>query len=56
MKIAIRFYIDKSKINKKGKSVIKCRISYNKERKEFSTGEFIKPSSWSINKQIAIPP
>ncbi|WP_339328759.1 hypothetical protein [Aestuariivivens sediminicola] len=38
MKLSIRFYLDKSKINKRGQSSIKCRITYNKIRKEFSTG------------------
>jgi len=56
MKITIRFYIDKSKINKTGRSVIKCRITYNKIRKEFSTGLFINSSSWDSKQQIAVPP
>ena len=56
MKITIRFYIDKSKTNKKGKSVIKCRITYNKNRKEFSTGLFINPSFWYSKEQTAKPP
>jgi len=56
MKITIRFYIDKSKTNKKGKSVIKCRITYNKIRKEFSTGLFINTSFWDSKQQTAEPP
>jgi len=56
MKITIRFYIDKSKTNKKGKSAIKCRLTYNKNRKEFSTGLFIKPEYWDSQHQIAKPP
>ncbi|WP_299524905.1 site-specific integrase [uncultured Lutibacter sp.] len=56
MKITIRFYIDKSKTNKKDKSVIKCRTTYNKNRKEFSTGLFINPSFWDSKHQNAKPP
>ncbi len=56
MKIAIRLYIDKSKTNRKGKSVIKCRITYNINRKEFSTGLFINPEYWDNGHQKAKPP
>jgi len=56
MKITIRFYIDKSKKNKKGNSVIKCRITYNKIRKEFSTGLFINPEYWDSSHQTTKPP
>jgi len=56
MKITIRFYIDKSKINKTGRSVLKFRITYNKIRKEFSTGLFINPALWDRKQQIAVPP
>jgi len=56
MKITIRYFIDKSKINKRGKSVIKCRITYNKIRKEFSTGIFLNPTLWNSKQQIAEPP
>ncbi|MBI9040278.1 site-specific integrase [Lutibacter sp.] len=56
MKITIRFYIDKTKINKKGICPILCRITYNKSRKEFSTGLFIKPEYWDSGHQIAAPP
>ncbi|MBG7631809.1 MAG: site-specific integrase [Bacteroidetes bacterium] len=41
---------------KKRKSVIKCRITYNKIRKEFSTGLFINPSFWNNKHQTAEPP
>jgi len=56
MKITIRFYIDKSKTNKTGKSAIKCRITYNKNRKEFSTGLFINPTFWDSKHQFTKPP
>ena len=38
-------------INKIGKCVIRCRITYNKQRKEFSTGLFINPDHWNSKKQ-----
>lgn len=38
-------------INKTGKCVIRCRITYKKQRKEFSTGLFIYPKYWNSRKQ-----
>ncbi len=52
MKIFIRFYLDKTKVNKENKSPIKCRITFNKKRKEFSTGIFIEPNNWNKNSQF----
>ncbi len=40
-----------SRLNKIGKCVIRCRITYNKQRKEFSTGLFIYPKYWNRKKQ-----
>lgn len=51
MKISI--YIVKSRLNSAGKVAIKCRITYNKQRKDFSTGLFINPDYWKSN-QIQI--
>lgn len=56
MKITIRFIIDKSKINRKAECPIKCRITYNKIRKEFATGLFVNPKHWTSKHQIAKPP
>lgn len=55
-KLHILFYIDKVKINQKGQCPMKCRITYKKTRKQFSTGIFIDPNKWSSKKQKAIPP
>lgn len=51
--LLILFYLNKSKINSKGVCPIKCRITYNKKRKEFSIGEFINPLEWSAKNQKA---
>ena len=56
MKITIRFIIDKSKINRKAECPIKCRITYNKIRKEFATGLFITSKYWNNKHQKAEPP
>ena len=56
MKINIIFLLYKSKTNKKGECPIRCRITFNKIRKEFSTGVFIKPSLWNSKQQKAEPP
>ena len=55
MKINILFYIRKSNINSKGKCPLTCRITYELDRKEFSTGLFINPKNWSSAKQQAVP-
>ena len=56
MKIRIRFFIDKSKTNKTGKSPLNCRITFDKQRKQYSTGIFINPSLWDSKQQTAKPP
>lgn len=55
-KITISFLLVISRLSKANKCSIKCRIAYNKTRKEFSTGLFINPSLWNNKQQIAEPP
>ena len=55
-KLIIRFRIAPNRLNKQGKTSIGCRITYNKNRKEFSTGLFINPSFWYSKQQTAKPP
>ncbi|WP_339663168.1 Arm DNA-binding domain-containing protein [uncultured Polaribacter sp.] len=45
-KLSILFVLQKIKTNKKGQCPIKCRITFLKSRKEFSTGIFINPDYW----------
>jgi integrase/recombinase XerD len=47
----INYSIQKGKINKAGLTPLRCRITYEKSRKQFSTGIFINPSYWSKEKQ-----
>ena len=54
-KLAILFFLKRNKINRKGKCPIKCRITFSKNRKEFSTGIFINPDFWNSSKQKAFP-
>lgn len=56
IKIRILFLLDKTKINKQGKCPIKCRITYLGKRRQFSTGQFIKPSFWYSSQQTGKPP
>ena len=56
MKLSIRMYLDSSKLNQLGKTVIKCRITFSKNRKEFSTGVFINPKHWDSKQQLIKPP
>lgn len=50
-KITITFVIVKNRINKAGKCSLKCRITYQKSRHEFSTGLFVFPDDWINNLQ-----
>ena len=47
----ILFLIQNSKLNKRGTTPIRCRITIDKTRKEFSTGIFVHPEYWSKDKQ-----
>ncbi|SDL83825.1 Site-specific recombinase XerD [Salinimicrobium catena] len=48
------FLIKKQKVNKAGLTPVMCRITYEKSRKQFSTGLFINPDYWSKEKQKVI--
>ena len=51
MKFNIRLFLTRNKVNATGKCPVRCRITYNKQRKEFSTGLFIYPKYWNRKKQ-----
>jgi len=54
--IKILFLLARSRLNQLGKCSIRCRITCNYDRKEFSTGLFINPKLWDSKKQIVKPP
>lgn len=56
MKLNILYLLYKSKTNSKGKCPIRCRITYSKQRKEFSTGQFVNPKNWKSKQQLVKPP
>ena len=45
-KTTILFVISPTKINQKGLCPLNCRITLNKERKQFTTGLFVNPKYW----------
>ena len=55
-KLAVLFFLQRNRTNKMGKCPIRCRITFLKTRKEFSTGIFIIPDDWDSGKQKASPP
>lgn len=55
-KISILFLLQKTKINKQGKCPIRCRITFNEGRYEFSTGLLINPNNWYSKLQLLKPP
>jgi len=54
MKLNILYTINKHKTNKKGICGVTCRLTYFKQRKQFSTGLFIKPEYWDSKKQMVL--
>ncbi|WP_412987657.1 site-specific integrase [Pontimicrobium sp. IMCC45349] len=50
-KLYILFYPFKSRLNSKSLCPLKCRITIDKNRKEFSTGIFINPDEWDNENQ-----
>ena len=54
--IKVLFLLVLNRSNKEDKCVLKCRITYNLERKEFSSGKFINPSNWNSKQQLVEPP
>lgn len=55
-KLSILFLVEKTKINSQGLCPIKCRITYQGNRKPFATGLFINPKHWHSKLQKAKPP
>jgi hypothetical protein len=56
MKLNILFLLYRAKVNSTGKCPVRCRITLNKIRKEFSTGQFVTPQNWDSKKQLVKPP
>jgi len=55
-KLTVLFLLQKTRINKRGECSIRCRLTFFKKRKIFSTGLFINPDHWNSKKQTAIIP
>ncbi len=55
-KIKILFVISTSRKRIDGKSILYCRATFNKQRKQFSTGLSINPKFWDSRQQITKPP
>lgn len=53
--MSILFVIKLNKQNQKGLCPLNVRLTYHKERKEFSSGLFVNPSSWNAKKQVITP-
>lgn len=53
-KLRILFVIALNRIKKNNQAPIFCRITYNKKRKQFSTGISINPNDWDSEKQIVL--
>ena len=52
-KITILFVISANKTNQKGLCPLNCRITLNKQRKQFTTGLFVNPNYWENKLQKA---
>ncbi len=51
-KLSIRFVIKLNKRNNNGQCPLYCRLTYNKRRKVFSTGQLVYPEKWDSKKQV----
>ncbi|MGJ5642898.1 tyrosine-type recombinase/integrase [Formosa sp. S-31] len=49
--LSVLFYLNKAKTNQQGRCSIYCRITYLKQRKQFSTGNYVFPTDWNAKKQ-----
>ena len=47
----IRFMVKANERTKKGLAPIRCRLTYNRQRKDFSTGIRVNPDYWDSKKQ-----
>lgn len=54
--LKILFLLNKVNSNKQGNAPIRCRLTFNKKRKIFSTGLFINSKHWYSKLQLAKPP
>ena len=55
-KLNILFYLDKRKVNNKGKCPLRSRITYLAKRKQFASGQFVNPDNWNSKQQLVVPP
>lgn len=55
-KLNILFVIRINRTRSDGKAPLLCRLTYNKKRKPFATGQFIYPKYWKSKEQTGNPP
>jgi len=55
-KLRILFVIANNRSRKDGAVPLFCRLTYNKKRKQFATGQFIYPELWNNTHQLVKPP
>jgi len=51
LKLYVRFIVKATELSKTSHAPIRCRITYNKQRKDFSTGIRVNPAHWDPKKQ-----
>lgn len=51
IQLYIRFIVKSTELTKKGFAPVRCRLTYNKNRKDFSTGITVNPDYWDPKKQ-----
>lgn len=55
-KLRVLFVIGGNRARNDGKVPLYCRLTFNKKRKQFATGQFINPEYWNSKSQQANPP
>ena len=51
IQLYIRFIVKSTELTKKGFAPVRCRLTFNKNRKDFSTGITVNPDHWDPKKQ-----
>jgi len=55
-KLGILYVLSQSRTRRDNKAPLVCRVTYNKVRKQFSTGLSINPTNWNSKQQLVKPP
>lgn len=53
-RMTVLFFLSRKKTNKAGLAPVWCRITIHGQREQFSTGQWVRPDQWDMNKKKII--